>query len=140
MFTKTISLTFALSLVLGLSSCTQTGGITKINGRSISTGEIDKVVTELMESANVTWLGLAVPNDNKVVYVKTYGLRNSASEALLNDSTIILGASFSKVVFGYVAMQLIQEGVLALDEPLYTYLEKPLPEYDEYQDLATDER
>lgn len=53
MFNKTISCIFALSLIFGLSGCSQTGGISKINGRSISTGEIDKVVTELMESANV---------------------------------------------------------------------------------------
>jgi CubicO group peptidase (beta-lactamase class C family) len=37
-------------------------------------------------------------------------------------------------------MQLIQEKVLALDTPLHTYLEKPLPEYDYYKDLANDDQ
>lgn len=92
MLNKSISLNLALALTFAWSGCSQTGGITKINGRSISTGEIDKVVTELMESANVTGLCLAVLNNNKVAYLRTYGYRNRETEELLDDSTIILGA------------------------------------------------
>src|ERR1700733_9579984 len=37
-------------------------------------------------------------------------------------------------------MQLVDEGKIDLDKPLYTYLPKPLPEYDNYKDLAGDDR
>ena len=37
-------------------------------------------------------------------------------------------------------MQLVQEGILDLDKPVYQYLPKPLPEYEKYADLAGDQR
>jgi CubicO group peptidase (beta-lactamase class C family) len=49
-------------------------------------------------------------------------------------------ASLTKVAFTYMVMQLVEEGVLILDKPVYQYLPKPLPEYDEYKDLAGDDR
>jgi CubicO group peptidase (beta-lactamase class C family) len=39
-----------------------------------------------------------------------------------------------------MVMQLVQEGVLDLDKPVYQYLPRPLPEYNNYKDLAGDER
>jgi CubicO group peptidase (beta-lactamase class C family) len=121
-------------------SCWQTPEIKKINGEVISSNEVSKVVNELMGAANVTGLCLAILNENEPVYLKTFGYKNSEKNELLDENSIILGASFSKVVFAYVVMQLVQEGVLELDKPLYTYLDKPLPEYDEYKDLATDDQ
>lgn len=129
-----------LFLFLILIGCSQTAEIKKVNGDSISSSEIDKVVKELMDSANVTGLCLSILNENELVYLKTYGYKNRGKNELLDENSVILGASFSKVVFTYIVMQLIQEGFLELDKPLYTYLEKSLPEYDAYKDLATDEQ
>lgn len=39
-----------------------------------------------------------------------------------------------------MVMQLVEEGVLNLDKPVYQYLPKPLPDYDAYKDLANDLR
>ena len=49
-------------------------------------------------------------------------------------------ASFTKVAFAYMVMQLVDEKVLDLDRPVYQYLPKPLPEYPGYKDLAGDVR
>jgi CubicO group peptidase (beta-lactamase class C family) len=49
-------------------------------------------------------------------------------------------ASFSKVAFGYLALELADEGLLDLDKPIVQYLPKPLPDYPEYADLAGDPR
>jgi CubicO group peptidase (beta-lactamase class C family) len=119
-------------------SCSQTTEIKKLNGESISSSKVDKVVKELMDTANVTGLCLAILNENQLVYLKTFGYKNKEMNEPLDENSIILGASFSKVVFAYIVMQLIQENVLSLDQPLYTYLKKPLPEYDDYKDLAKD--
>ncbi|MBE0664219.1 MAG: serine hydrolase [Candidatus Aminicenantes bacterium] len=114
--------------------------IKKLDGSTINTGEIDKTMIGLMDAANVTGLALAILNNNKIAYLKTFGFRNREKGALLDENTIMLGASFSKAVFAYLAMQLVQEGILDLDKPLCRYLDKPLPEYDGYQDLAADEQ
>jgi CubicO group peptidase (beta-lactamase class C family) len=121
-------------------TCSQTSEIKRVNGDTISDFEVDQIVSELMESANVTGLCLALLNENELVYLKTFGYKNKDRNELLDENSIILGASFSKVVFAYIVMQLIQESVLALDQPLYTYLKKPLPEYDDYKDLAKDDQ
>lgn len=137
--TRLLKVLFLLFFSMILA-CSQTTEIKKINGKTISCSEVDKVVNELMNSANVTGLCLAILNENELVYLKTFGFKNREKNELLDENSIILGASFSKVVFTYVVMQLIQEKVLALDKPLYTYLEKPLPEYDNYRDLVTDDQ
>jgi len=121
-------------------ACSQPVEIKKVNGESINCIEVDKVVTDLMDSAHVTGLCLAVLNENELVYLKTFGYKNKQKNELLDTNSIILGASFSKVVFTYLVMQLVQEKVLEIDKPLYTYLEKPLPKYDAYKDLAINDQ
>jgi CubicO group peptidase (beta-lactamase class C family) len=49
-------------------------------------------------------------------------------------------ASLTKAVFAYMVMQLVQEHILDLDKPVSQYLPKPLPEYSQYADLASDPR
>ncbi len=128
---------FLFAMIL---ACSPTAEIKKVNGDAISSSQVDTIVNELMNSANVTGLCLAVLNENELVYLKTFGYKNKEKNELLDENSIILGASFSKVVFAYIVMQLIQENILALDQPLYTYLNKPLPEYDDYKDLANDDQ
>jgi CubicO group peptidase (beta-lactamase class C family) len=121
-------------------ACSQNPRIRKINGDVIDSKEVDEIVTRLMQTAHVTGLCLAVLNDNESIYIRTYGYKNSEKKELLNESTIMLGASLSKAVFSYVVMQLVQENVLELDRPLYQYLDRPIPEYVDYADLADDDR
>ena len=129
-----------LILFLIIQSCSHKSEIKKINGDTINISEVDEAVNDLMDSANVTGLCLAILNENELGYLKTFGYKNKEKNELLDENTIILGASFSKVVFTYIVMQLIQEDVLEIDKPLHTYLDNPLPEYDEYKDLAIDDQ
>jgi len=114
--------------------------ITRIDGTRISTHAIDSTVVHLMAAAKVSGLGLAIINHNRVVYEKTYGYKNIELGELLDTSTVLYGASLSKAVFTYLCLGLVQQGVLDLDKPLYQYLDKPLPEYPKYSDLAGDDR
>src|SRR5882724_1878217 len=114
--------------------------ITRLDGRFISTSEIEQTVARLMREGHVTGLNVAILNDNKIVYVKSFGFRNKEENKLLTENTVMYGASFTKSVFTYLVMQLVGEGVLDLDKPIYQYLPKPLPEYEKYQGLASDER
>ena len=137
---RQIKLQGFLLLFFMIFACSKTAEIKKVSGDSIGSSEVNKVVNELMDSANVTGLCLAILNENELVYLKTFGYKNKEKNELLDENTIILGASFSKVVFAYIVMQMIQEGILELDKPLYTYLDKPLPEYDDFKDLAADDK
>lgn len=112
----------------------------RLDGSKISTEHLDQTIKRLMTEAKVTGLNLAVFNNNKVVYLNSYGFRNKEEQKSLTTDTVMYGASFTKAVFAYMTMQLIAEGVADLDKPLDHYLVKPLPQYDRYKDLAGDER
>jgi CubicO group peptidase (beta-lactamase class C family) len=114
--------------------------VQRLDGTSISAAEIDATVARVMRAAKVTGLGLAILNDGKVVYLKGYGQRDIAGSKPLTPDSIMSAASFSKVAFAYLVMQLVQAGVINLDKPAYEYLGKPLPEVSGYSDLAGDDR
>jgi CubicO group peptidase (beta-lactamase class C family) len=114
--------------------------VKRLDGSTIAAAQIDETVTRLMHDAKVTGLGLAILNDGKIVYLKAHGLRDKSANRPLTTDSIMSVASFSKVVFAYTVMQLVQEGKLDLDKPVYKYLGKPVPEFREYKDLAGDER
>jgi CubicO group peptidase (beta-lactamase class C family) len=114
--------------------------IKRLDTSTISSAEIDRTVSRLMQAARVTGLSIAILNDSKIAYVKSFGLRNKEERKALTEQTVMYGASFTKAVFAYFVMQLVEEGVLDLDKPIYQYLEKPLPEYEKYKDLVSDDR
>ncbi|MBY0481543.1 MAG: beta-lactamase family protein [Chitinophagaceae bacterium] len=114
--------------------------ILRADGKKIESKSIDELVSTLMDKAEVTGLGISVINDNKPVFVKVYGYKNKALKTLNDTSTSFYAASLAKPLFAVLVMQLVEAGKLNLDKPLYTYLPKPLPEYDDYKDLAADNR
>ena len=109
-------------------------------GKSLSTRAIDQVVTDLMEKAEVTGLSLGIINNNRPVYIQAYGFSNKPANLRLDTASCLYAASLAKPLFAYLVMQLADSGLIDLDRPLYTYLPKPLPKYDNYKDLANDER
>jgi len=137
------------ALVLAVTNCAaaqepksfaNTASVKRLDGSTISATEIDATVTRLMRAAKVSGAGIALFNDRKVVYLKAYGYRDKEKTLPLTPDSVMSGASFTKVAFAYLVMQLVQEGVLDLDKPVYQYMGKPLPEFKNYTDLAGDDR
>ncbi len=133
-------LILSILLLSFTSTFCQTQNVIRLDGSRISTAEIDSKVKKIMDAANVHGLSLAILNKNKTVFIKSYGFKNKHQNTLLNNNTIVYGASFSKAVFGYLVMKLVEEKLIDLDMPLYTYLEKPVPEYEYFSDLKNDDR
>lgn len=133
-------LTLALALATPTAQAQKAPAFHTLDGRTLRPADIDRTVQQLMDSARVSGLAVALLEDNKVRYLRTYGYRNLASKAPLELQTAMYGASLSKAVFAYLVMQLVQEKRLDLDKPLAEYLPKPLPEYDAWRDLAGDAR
>lgn len=114
--------------------------ITRLDGSSIAASEVDSIVEVLMDTANVQGLDLAILNNRKTAYLKSYGYKNKVNAELLDTNTVMYGASFSKAVFAFLTMKLVQEKTIELDKPLYNYLSKPISEYEYFSDLKSDER
>jgi CubicO group peptidase (beta-lactamase class C family) len=130
-------------LVLGLMIRAATGQepeFKRLDGSKMSPFGVDLIVAPLMTKAEVTGVAIAIFNHGKVVHTRTLGLRDKEKGLFMTENSIMAAASFTKVAFAYMVMQLVDEKVLDLDRPVYQYLKKPLPEYPRYQDLAGDSR
>lgn len=130
----------AATSVMVTVAAAQQGTIERLDGSKITSQEIDATVTRVMQAAEVTGVGIAIFDKGKIVYLKTYGVREKEKNLPLTEDSVMAAASFSKVAFAYMVMQLVDEKLLDLDKPIYQYLPKPLPEYPMYRDLADDPR
>jgi len=136
-----------LTIILALSAILSFGQtIKKIDGSKITVESLNSKIEYLMKTANVSGVAVSVFNDNKPIFSKTYGLADVQNKISFQPSSVMYAASFAKTVFAYIAMQFVQEKVIALDKPLVEYLNKPLPDYKikgwnrGYQDLKNDDR
>jgi CubicO group peptidase (beta-lactamase class C family) len=112
----------------------------RLDGSTISASEIDTAVTRHMLAAKVPGIAIAILNDNRVAYEHAFGFRDKDNHLPLTTASIMTSASLTKSAFACLAMQLVEQGALNLDKPVYEYLPKPLPDYPNYKDLATDPR
>jgi CubicO group peptidase (beta-lactamase class C family) len=127
-------------VALAVSPAAAQSTIKRLDGSTITAAEVDATVTRLMKAAEVTGAGIAIFNDGKVAYLKAYGFRDTEKKLPLTVDSVMTAASLTKSTFAYFVMQLVEEGKLDLDKPVYHYFPKPLPEYPTYRDLAGDPR
>lgn len=97
-------------------------------------------IRRLMSEHEVVGLALAVVHSGEVTQVETFGYRNLERRLPLTPETVLYGASLTKAAFGYMVLQLVDEGRLALDTPIAALLPRPLPEYEDYAEIAGDDR
>lgn len=95
--------------------------------------------SRLMAAEDVKGLAIAVIDGGEVRHVAAYGFRNVERNLPLTTETVMYGASLTKTMIAYMTLQLVEEGVFELDRPLASYLPRPLPEYEDYKDLAGDD-
>ena len=130
----------AMGLWLAAAGLATAAPIRALDGRALAPAAIDGRVRGLMRANDVKGLALALIRDGRVVYVRTYGLRDVERDLPLEPDTVMYAASLTKATFAYMVMQLVDEGKVDLDRSIADYLPKPLPAYPKYADLAGDER
>lgn len=126
----------SLALVLIVTGC----ATVRNQHRVPDAGAIDAEAQRLMKRERVNGMALAVIDDGKIVHTAAYGYRNVERRLPLTTTTIMYGASLTKTAFTYMLLQLVDEGRLDLDASVAALLPRPLPEYEDYTDLAGDAR
>jgi CubicO group peptidase (beta-lactamase class C family) len=116
----------ALAISICAGGCTHPPPPARTQAADLS--RIDKTVHLAMAATGAKGLAIAVVDGGQVVLTKAYGVRD-ASGAPLREDTVMYGASLTKAAFGYLVMQLVEEGRLGLDVPIANYLPQPLPSY-----------
>jgi len=137
---RTGTLIVTILAMVGLPVAARQAAVERLDGSAISPEEIDGTVLRLMRAAEVTGAGISIFNRGKVAYSRAYGFRDTQKKLPLTVDSVMAGASFTKVAFAYLVMQLVEGGSLELDKPVQAYLPRPLPDYPAYRDLAGDPR
>lgn len=128
---KRVKILLAALFVGSLSTQAQPT-IIRVDHSSTTTTRLDTVLPVLVKQANIVGLTIAVINQAKPVYQRTFGLRDREAALRVDSNTVFEAASLTKPVFAYLVMGLVREKIINLDTPLYHYLE--------YEDIAHDPR
>lgn len=93
---------------------------------------LEEMVPAWMDSAEVPGLALAFVYDGTVIGARGFGVRSLETGMAIDAGTVFEAASLTKPVVAYAVLQLVDQGVMQLDTPLFDYLP--------YEDIAHDER
>ena len=92
---------------------------------------VDSVVADLktyipqrMKEANVPGIAIALIRDYQIVGTEGFGVANRFSGKPLSPESVFEVASISKTITAYIALRLVEQGKLSLDEPVHRYLIK----------------
>jgi CubicO group peptidase (beta-lactamase class C family) len=98
---------------------------------------VDEFIKYYQEICGIPGVSLALVKDGKLVYHKTYGVKNSITGEKVNKSTLFEAASITKPVFSFAVLRLAEKGIIDLDRPLYLYLPNKDIEHDDRYKLIT---
>lgn len=131
---------FAISscICFGTAFAQKASTLSQLNGKTVSTQTIARRLNQIIDSAHITGLQVAIINHNRIVWAHSFGLKNTENPAPLNDSTAMYAASLTKTVSAYLFLRLVDKGIFSLDKPIYQYLKKPVADYPKWKDLADD--
>jgi methyl acetate hydrolase len=107
-----------------------------------STALIDRPLREAVERKDVPGIVALVTDRKGVIYQGTFGVADVASGGPLTPDALFRIASMTKAITSAAAMQLIEQGKLALDDPAEKYLPDlaKLPVFDSFDAKTGDYR
>ncbi|HEY8563455.1 MAG TPA: serine hydrolase [Pyrinomonadaceae bacterium] len=85
--------------------------------------KIDKYVKTEMTRQKIPGVSLAVLRGGKIALLKSYGLANAEHRVPVKPETVFQSGSIGKQFAAAAVMMLVEEGRLALDEPLTKYFD-----------------
>lgn len=116
------------------------GRIRRLDGTTLAGGKAAGIIRKALGDAHVTGAQVVVLNDGKVAWSGAFGMRDVGLNLPMTPETVMGGASLTKGVFAAYVMTLVDAGFIDLDRPVWQYLGKPLPQFDQYKNLAGDVR
>lgn len=86
---------------------------------------IDGLTPALMKELHVPGVSIALINDGRLVWSRSYGIANVKDATPVTSETLFEACSMTKPVFAYIVMRLVEQGKLDLDRPLVGYFAEP---------------
>lgn len=110
-----------LTLVMGLSAATAGATPTPTAPADPDFAAIDAYVESQMGAMRIPGLALGIVHGDQIVYLKGYGVADSAGHAVTPQTPFRIG-SISKTFTALAVMQLAEAGKIDLDAPVQHYL------------------
>jgi len=99
-----------------------------ISGNGIA--EFDEVMIDFMRQFTVPGASYAVVKDGKLVMVRGYGLADVETREVVTPRSLFRIADISKPITATAIMKLVDDGLLDLDEKMFTILVEKFPVLD----------
>jgi CubicO group peptidase (beta-lactamase class C family) len=99
--------------------------------------DLQEYIPTYIQEQGIPGVSIALIRDGRVVWADGFGVTNSISQAPVTEDTLFEVASNSKVLTAYIALRLVDQGLLSLDEPLNSYLPEPWLPPSKYRDAIT---
>ena len=119
----------------------QTGAAPPTPATTAPSSDLTAGLDAWLESQRVAWrvpgLAVALVKDGQVLYTRGFGLRDAAQALPVNTDTLFRGASTTKAFCSALVAMLVDEGRLAWDASVTTYLpELRFAGGDEYKSVS----
>jgi len=84
--------------------------------------QLEKQIPDIMQKAMIPGVSIAVIRDGELLWTTGFGVKSTETNEPVTDETVYEAASFSKPVYAYAVMKLVESGELDLDKPLIEYV------------------
>ena len=124
---KTIFLQVAILIIIFACSCTQTSELKEATPGSVkvSKDRLVRIDRMLQQSIDSEWIAGAVgfiARDGKIVYNKSFGVKDLETKTPMLRDDIFRIASQTKAITSIALMMLFEEGKFLLDDPISKYI------------------
>ena len=86
-----------------------------------SIAALETRIRQAMNDQRVPGAAIAIIRNARIVWNKSFGVRNRSTGVPVDEDTVFSAQSMSKPVFAYRVMKLWEQGVLDIDVPLTRY-------------------
>lgn len=83
---------------------------------------LDAAIQSEMNAENFPGVSTVIVKDGEIIWLESYGFADIENNIPVEDSTVFLLASMSKLFTGTAIMQLYQNGIINLDEDINNYI------------------
>tara|TARA_R110001632_G_scaffold64960_16_gene154275 strand:- start:146 stop:1669 length:1524 start_codon:yes stop_codon:yes gene_type:complete len=124
---------FTILVIIVLQSCSDSPTTDSTNDmiKKVEVSLIDRIyiegdstwtIKERMEHYGVPGVSIAVINNGKIEWTKSYGIVDKESKSPVTEKTLFQSASISKPVTAYGALMLVEQNKVVLDKDINTFL------------------
>lgn len=79
---------------------------------------VEREVPAIMRAARIEGVAVGLVVDGRLAYAKGFGFADHAGKVAVTPDTVFVAASLSKPIAAWVAMRLVEQGAIRLDQPV----------------------